>query len=156
MRRSTIFGTAFSALVVLAAVACRADTILVPQGLDVPLAFDQTVSSKTAKAGDTIQLHVVRDVMINGNTVIKHGTHVVAIITDVEHRKNFGVNAKLRLAFDPVKSMYGKNIDLQARSKGKYTGSRFGPCGRNLRRGAALLLGPVGLVGGYFRSSART
>jgi hypothetical protein len=149
LRSSTIIGTAITALAVMVAGACQAESVFVPKGLDVPLAFDQSVSSKTAHAGDTVQLHVTRDVMVNGNTIVRSGTRVKAVVTDVEHRKNFGVNAKLRLMFDPVKSVYGKHIDLEPRSKGKYTGSRTDHAAE-ISGGAALLLGPVGLVGGLF------
>src|SRR5580700_9625731 len=118
VRRNAMLRTALTAIVgfVVAAVACHADPIEIPKGLDVPLVFDQTLSSKHAKAGDTVQLHVARDVVVDGNTIIRHGTHVSAVVSDVEHRKNFGVNAKMRLVFDPVKSEYGKHIDLQPRS----------------------------------------
>jgi hypothetical protein len=149
MRRITLIGSAVAFAAITAAAVCHADTVFVPKGYDVPLVFDQTISSKTAKAGDTVQLHVMRDVAINGKTVIRHGAHVTAVITDVEHRKHFGVNAKLKLAFEPVRSTFGKHIDLQPRSAGKYTGSRTDHAAE-ISGGAALLLGPVGLVGGIF------
>ncbi len=149
LRRSSLFGTAIAAFIFAAAAACHADPIFVPQGTDVPLVFDQAISSRHAKAGDTVALHVTQDITVNGTTIIRRGTHVTAVVTDVEHRKNFGVNAKLRLAFDPVKSTFGKRIDLEPRSKGKYTGSRTDHAAE-ISGGAALLLGPVGLVGGFF------
>src|ERR1700685_4278608 len=121
--RNSMFGAVLTAMVVMGASAAHADTILVPKGVNVPLVFDQTLSSKHAKAGDTVQLHVARDVVVNGHTIIRHGTHVSGGVSGVRHRKNFGVNAKMRLVFDPVKSEYGKHIDLQPRSAGKYTGS---------------------------------
>jgi len=128
--------------------ASWAKDVTVPKGTDVPLVFDQAVSSKTAKEGDRVAMHVAEDVRINGKTAIPAGTKVNALITKVEKRKHFGVNEKLRIAFDPI-HMGRKTIELEPKDKGKYTGSRSDKAGY-AAGGGALLLGPVGLAGGYF------
>jgi hypothetical protein len=125
------------------------DSITVPKGTDVPLVFDESVSSKTAKAGDKVMLHVAEDVKIGGHAVIHEGAKVTGIVASVEKRKNFGINGKLRLAFDPVHSAWGQSIAIEPKTAGKYTGSRTDKAAY-ASGGGALLLGPVGLVGGYF------
>jgi hypothetical protein len=134
---------------VASAAACNADPLLVPKGIDVPLVFDQSISSKHAKAGDTVQLHVAHDIMVNGQTVIRHGAHVTALVTSVQHRNVFGINGHLRLAFEPVKSISGKMIDIEPERAGKGSGSRPDHAAE-ISGGAAILLGPVGLIGGVF------
>lgn len=136
-------------LMILTAAAAVADTVTIPKGTDVPLVFDQAVSSKTAKKGDKITLHVESDVVVGTQIVFARGTSVTGIITNVQHRKNFGVNANLKLAFNPVATILGASIDIGPRSKGKSTGSRTDHAAV-IAGGGALLLGPVGLVGGYF------
>src|SRR5205085_498877 len=44
--------------------------ITVPKGTDVMLVFDQSLSSKTARAGDRVAFHVADDVMVGGNFVV--------------------------------------------------------------------------------------
>ena len=136
-------------LFTLAGSACLADTITIPKGIDVPLVFDQELSSKTAKKGDTVPLHVDADVFVSNTLVFKRGTTVTGIITEVKHRSNFGVNARLRLAFNPVHTELGASIDIGPKVKGKATGRRTDEAAA-ISGGAAIVLGPVGLVGGYF------
>ena len=119
------------------------------KGTDVALAFDQALNSKSARAGDKVALHVSEDVIVNGHTVIREGTKVNAIVSSVEKRKNFGINAKMRLAFDPVQSVTGQTVSIEPRDKGKIVGGRTAKAGA-AAGGGAFLLGPVGLVGGYF------
>ncbi len=43
-------------------------------------ALDQNLDFKTAKAGDTIALHLTRDLMVNGKTLLPAGTAVSATV----------------------------------------------------------------------------
>ncbi len=115
---------AIVAILALIGTACYADTITVMKGTNVPLVFDQSVSSKTAKKGDIVKLHVATDVAIGDKIIFKGGEKVTAVITEVQRRKNFGVNAKLRLKFDPIATTFGPSVEVEAKSKGKSTGSR--------------------------------
>jgi hypothetical protein len=146
---STLAAVAIVAAITFVGAACLADTITVMKGTNVPLVFDQAVSSKTAKKGDIVNLHVATDVSIGDKTIFKAGEKVTAVITTVQHRKNFGVNAKLRLKFNPVETTFGPAIEIQAKSKGSTTGSRTDEAAA-ISGGSAILLGPIGLVGGYF------
>jgi hypothetical protein len=46
--------------------------------------LDQTVDFKTAKAGDKISLHLARDLVVEGKTLMPHGTPLSATILDVK------------------------------------------------------------------------
>src|SRR5437899_10782543 len=80
--------------------ASFAKEITVPRGTDVVLAFDQSVSSKHARVGDPVKFHVANDVMVSGKPVIHAGTPVTGVITKVEKRKHFGINAKMMLSLE--------------------------------------------------------
>jgi hypothetical protein len=122
---------------------------LVPKGTDIRLSFDDGVSSKTAKIGDKINFHVVDDIVIDGQVVIKKGTAAVGTVTDVAKGRRFGVNARLKIRLDPVAGADGTLIPIAARQKGKATGS--GTDKAAIASGAGvLLLGPIGLGAGYF------
>jgi hypothetical protein len=117
----------------------------VPNGTEVILRFDQPVSSRSAKAGDEIHLHVARDVVYGDRTILSAGTPVKGIIERVDKNDHFGKNARIRLALSAV-----NGIPLQPRDKGKpFQGASTDHAA--IASGAgALVFGPLGLVGGYF------
>ena len=47
-------------------------------------ALDKTLDFKTAKAGDKIALHLTRDLVGKGKTLLPHGTALSATVTDVK------------------------------------------------------------------------
>jgi hypothetical protein len=131
---------------------CGARAEVLPRGTAVTLAFDQDLSSKTAKTGDSVMMHVVRDVVVHGRVVIQAGTREDALIESVSGRGRFGKNASIRLALNPVIGPHDRSIPLQPRSEGSsFKGSRTDHAA--IAAGAGLLvLGPIGLVGGIFIS----
>lgn len=130
--------------------SAKVQKITVPKGVEVVLVFDQALSSKTAKVGDSVALHVKNDVKVAGSTVLKSGTKVTATISQVDKRKRYGINAKMRMVLNPVRSTYGGMLNLEPRSKGKYLGGKKTNEAAGATAGGAIVLGPVGLVGGYF------
>ena len=125
-----------------------ADQITLKKGTDVKLAFDQSLSSSTAKPGDRVKLHVVDPVQVDGKTVIPEGERVTGTVKKVEKRKNFGINANIQLYLDPVKSVAGQSVPLGFKSK---TGDLSRPgTAAGASVGAAAILGPLGLAAGYF------
>ena len=130
--------------------SAKVEQITVPKGTEVILAFDQALSSKTAKVGESVRLHVKSGVKIAGHTVLAAGKKVTATISRVDKRKRYGINAKMRIVLNPVRSTYGGMINLEPRSKGKYVGGKKSDQAAGATAGGAILLGPVGLAGGYF------
>ena len=130
--------------------AVPVSALTVPRGMPVNLVFDQGLNSKTAQVGEAVRLHVANDVMVGDRTVIKAGTPVSAVVTKVKHRKRYGVNARLMLYLNPVMSTYGVRIPLREHEAGKSFGGRKSGEAAGATVGGAILLGPVGLVGGYF------
>ncbi len=133
----------------LLCIIAEAKTIVVPKGTAVKLVFVHALSSKTAKVGEIVPFHVALPVKVDGQVVIKKGSYVKGVISGVDHRKRFGVSARIKITLNPVRSVFGTAIPLEPKTKGKYTGSRSDKAAY-ASGGAALLLGPIGLVGGYF------
>jgi hypothetical protein len=124
--------------------------LMVPKGTDVTLVFDQAMNSKNVNVGDAVRLHVRDDVAVAHNVILKRGDRVQGVISRVDHRQRYGVNAKMRIELSPVKSTYGEVLALENRSKGQYVrGKQSGKAAR-VTAGGAIIAGPVGLVGGYF------
>jgi len=146
---------AAASLVLLAACAlvmaatAPAKTITVPQGTQVLLVFDQAVNSETAKVGDRVKLHVRDNVMIGNRLIIKKGTPAEGVISTVKQRKIYGINAKVRIALNPVKSVQGVPINIEPRTKGQTATKKTGQAAA-ATVGGAIVAGPVGLVGGAF------
>jgi hypothetical protein len=138
-------------LLAVSAVA-NAEQLTVPQGTEVILVFDQALSSKTAKVGESVALHVKNDVKIADATVLAAGTKVTATISQVDKRKRYGINAKMRIVLNPVASAFGGTLALEPRSKGQSLGGTKTNQAAGATAGGAILLGPVGLIGGYFVS----
>ena len=130
--------------------SAKAAQVTVPKGTEVVLVFDQALSSKTAKVGESVALHVENDVKIGGNTILASGTKVTATISQVDKRKRYGINAKMRMVLNPVRSTYGGMLNLEPRSEGKYVSGKKSSEAAGATAGGAILLGPVGLAGGYF------
>lgn len=128
--------------------ASFAQTML-PKGTPVDLAFDQAVSSKTAKAGDRVMLHVMNDVTVGGKTALRRGTKVSATISAVNKKGRFGKNAELKFTINPISSGHAM-VTLQPRQKGNAVGGTRGNQAAAVAGGGALVLGPLGLAAGYF------
>ncbi len=129
--------------------AITAQTILA-KGTQVDLAFDQALSSKSAKVGQNVKLHVINNVQVDGKTVLKRGTGVVGVLTKVDKRKRFGINASMQITLNPVMSTTGQKITLAPRTKGQPIGGTRGNMAAGASAAGAVALGPLGLVGGYF------
>jgi hypothetical protein len=125
-----------------------AEEITLKKGTDVKLAFDNSLSSNTAKPGDQVELHLTDPVQIDGKTVIAEGAKVHGTVKKVEKRKHFGINANIQLYLDPVKSVTGKSVSLGFKSKSGDLARPGGAAGASV--GAAAVLGPIGLAAGYF------
>lgn len=139
-------------LVIVAAfaVSAVAQTLIVPQGTNVNLVFDQPLSSRTAQVGQLVRFHVANDVVLNGHRFIRAGTPVTGVVSKVNKRKAYGVNAKLRIALNPVRLTTGVLVPLEPRSKGQYVAGKKSGQAAAATAGGAIIAGPIGLLGGYF------
>lgn len=138
-----------TATAALLSLALASMATLVPKGTDVRLSFDQDISSKTAKIGDKVGFHVVDDVLVDGQVVIKKGAAATGTVTEVAKGRRFGVNARMKIRLDPITAADGTMVPIAARQKGKMTGGNTDKAA--IASGAGLLvMGPVGLGIGYF------
>jgi len=125
-----------------------ADDITVPKGTDIVLSFDQNLSDKKAKDGDRVMLHVDKDVVVNGRTIIPEGAKAFGTITSVKGRARYGVNARIQMLIDPIAAVDGTKVPIGYKTKSSGNGNTAGAAAATV--GGAVILGPVGLVGGYF------
>jgi hypothetical protein len=96
----------------------------------VRLSVDETVSSKTAKAGDTFKLIVAEEVAINGHVVIAKGAPATGRIIVAEKKSLATHNGKLEVAVDSAKAVDGHNIAVDGRLTIGGGGVGFGRFGK--------------------------
>jgi hypothetical protein len=69
-------------------------------------ALDQTLDFKTAKAGDTIALHLTRDLVVKGKTLMPRGTALSATIVDAKDGNTISI------VLDRASPKMGKDVPL--------------------------------------------
>ncbi len=136
------------AIGLLLPLSALAEEMKVPKGTDIVLAFDQTLNDKTAKDGDKVKLHVDKDVQIDGKTVIAAGTKVDGTITAVKKRSRYGMNAHIQMLVKPITAVDGTRLVVGYKTEAPGKGKTAGAAAATV--GGAAVLGPIGLVGGYF------
>ncbi len=103
-----------TALTALAAVAASyAQGVTVPDGTKLRVRLDQTISSASAEAGQTVELSVTEAVKINGDVVIPEGARVTGTVTQAQEKRRMGRAGKLDFSVERVRAMDGEWIPLR-------------------------------------------
>lgn len=98
-------------------------TLIIPDGTAVELRLVENISSAHAHVGDLLDFIVVRDVNVDGFTVIPAGTMAQGSVTGVKGRRILGIGGKVSLKLDSVELVNGNQIALRG-SKEVKGGSR--------------------------------
>ena len=129
--------------------AAVSEEIVLRKGTDIHLVFDSRLDSTRSKPGDKVKFHVEKDVEVDGKTLISHGTKVMGTVEKINKRSRYGKNASVSMHLRSVKSVSGKLIKLEPKTKGQVISGETGDAAA-ATVGGAILLGPLGLAGGYF------
>lgn len=107
------------------------------------------VDSGKSKERDPVRYRVVEDVQVDGRVVIPAGAEGVGHIAEVSSAGRLGRDGRVVIDFGTVPALDGTSIRLQVDETATEKNMSL-----ELAAGASmagvLLLGPVGLVGGYF------
>ncbi len=95
----------------------------VPQGAKITVVTDQSVSSKTAKIGETVSGSVAQDVTSEGKVVIPKGTPVKLTVSSVQASGRLSTPAKLYLRLRSV-TVGGKSYTIATSSAGRTLGGK--------------------------------
>jgi hypothetical protein len=88
--------------------------VTVSSGLPVILRFEETISSRTARVGQTVRMVVQQDVVCEGKTVIKAGTPVNARVANVKKKGVLGAEGRISVIVDSVPAVDGTIVSLGA------------------------------------------
>jgi len=90
----------------------------VPAGTAIVMTLDQSVSSKDARAGQTVACSVAQDVAVGGKTVIPRGSKGSCSVASVQASGRLKTPAKLWLKIDSI-TVNGKSNTVSSRWSGQ-------------------------------------
>ncbi len=129
----------------------RLDTkkVTLPAQSLVKITLLKPVDSGKAQVGDVVDYRVVEDVMVDGRVVIPAGVISQAKVTEVSSAGRLGKDGRIVVDFGRISSLDGTSVRLRVDERATQENKSL-----ELAAGASMagivLLGPVGLVGGYF------
>jgi hypothetical protein len=91
--------------------------LLLAEGTEVPLTFDQDLSSKTANDGDPVELVLAQDLKVGDVVVVRAGSKAVGEVTNAKKSGMMGKPGELNIKLDYLKAGNAK-IHLRG-TKGK-------------------------------------
>ena len=95
----------------------------IPAGVKITVVTDQSVSSRTAKAGETVTGSVAHDVISDGKVVIPKGSPVKLTVSSVQASGRLSTPAKLYLRLRMV-TVGGKTYTIATSSAGRTLGGK--------------------------------
>ena len=120
-RRIRTIGAFLALALVVPALAQASGTV--PQGAKITVVTDQSVSSKTAKIGQTVSASVAQDVTAGGKVVIPKGSPVKLTVSGVQASGRLSTPAKLYLRLRSV-TVGGKTYTIATSSAGRTLGGK--------------------------------
>ncbi|HEY1730743.1 MAG TPA: LssY C-terminal domain-containing protein [Terriglobales bacterium] len=130
LKLSTRGTSAYAALIVFLALSVSAQEVkdnaaqlTIPDGTPIELRLVESVSSNHAHKGNRLNFIVVKDVNLDGYTLVPAGTTAHGTITEVKGKRFLGIGARISFRVDSVELAGGETLKLQA-SKVVKGGSR--------------------------------
>ena len=88
--------------------------VRIPDGIDVKLVLDETLSSRSNVKGDLFRLKVAEPVLVDGAEALATGTVVIGEITNARTKSAFGVSGKLE-----ARTLYAQTPNGTVRLSGR-------------------------------------
>ena len=93
--------------------------LTIPDGTPIQLQLAESVSSAHARVGDLLDFVVLRDVSVEGFTVIPAGTVASGSVTGVKGKRFLGIGGYVALKLNSVELVNGDRVRLRARMEVK-------------------------------------
>ena len=109
-----------AALIVLitaiSVVATASETIVVPAGTPIHFKLRETISTATAKPGQSVPAELTAPIVVRGYTVAKAGAPAVVHISNAESSGRIGGSAKLTFSLSSITLADGSTADVRTSS----------------------------------------
>ena len=123
--------------------------VIIPANTLVTMTNLDELNSKTMQEGDVVRFTVADDVLVGDVIAIPRGMEVNGTVTKARKSGRFGKDGKIEIMYDNVRAADGSPVALMVGDKTKDQYKRTaGAVGASAA--GAVILGPVGLVGGLF------
>lgn len=123
--------------------------VIIPANTVVTMTSLDELNSKTIQQGDVVRFIIADDVLVGDVIAIPRGMEVNGTVTKARKSGRFGKDGKIEIQYDHVRAADGSPITLtvgdQTKEQYKRTAGAVGASAAG-----AVILGPVGLVGGLF------
>lgn len=113
--------------------------LVLTEGTDVPLVFDEDLSSKTAAEGDPVAFVLADDLKVGDVIVAKAGSKAFGEVSHAEKSGMMGKAGELSIRLD-----YLKAGDVKVKLRG--TKGKEGESGTTATVALTVLFGPIGLI----------
>jgi hypothetical protein len=121
------------------AVQVASGKLVLAEGTDVPLIFDEDISSKTAAEGDSVAFVLAEDLQVGDVVVAKAGSKAFGEVTNAKKSGMMGKAGELNVRLD-----YLKVGDVRVHLRGAK--GKEGASGTTGAVVLTVLLGPIGLI----------
>jgi hypothetical protein len=118
----------------------------VPDGTEIEIQLQNTLSGQEAKVGDIVDFTVVREVQLNGVTIFQRDASARARVTTSKKAGRWGKAGKLEWAMQDIQAADGNRIP--ARFTKRELGDSKGGTVAVAAVATTVLLGPLGLLWG--------
>lgn len=119
------------------------------KGTLVKIKLGTELSSQASKLGDKVKFQVAQDVKVEGKLVIPAGTPGEGRVTEVTKAGNLGRDGRVQVDFGTLSALDGQFFPVAVDEKATEMNKSL-QFAAGASMAGVLLLGPVGLVGGYF------
>ena len=136
------------------------EAVRLPRDTVLKFRFMDELSPAKSRVGDYVRLELTDDLIVNHNLIAPAGSLLTTEVRDVKRPRMFGVPGEVRLSFNELRPLGPQRPAVKigtASEKAIKNARRSGEQGEGAIVGAgavslasAVLLGPLGLVGGAF------
>jgi hypothetical protein len=114
---TTRFRAALAVLITVASVgAAAAQTIVVPAGTSIHFKLGRTISTATARSGQSVPAELTAPIVVGGHTLARAGSPAVVHISNAESSGRIGGSAKLTFSLASITLANGREAGVRTRS----------------------------------------
>jgi hypothetical protein len=144
MMKNHVFVGASAVLAFALASPALAESISVPGGASVPIHVAATISSSTARAGQTFRIVATEPAVVDGTVFVAKGATGEGKVVAVSPAGKSGRQGTMSVQFLTIYAVDGKRIQLAATDRTRSGQNKTGSS-NTANVAGVVLLGPVGL-----------
>jgi hypothetical protein len=126
-------------------------SVTVPANTVMKTKFINTLTVRNVKKGDAVAIEITEDCVIGGSLAAARGDRLFAEVTKVRMPRSFGRPSEIEVEFKDIEFIDGSKAEVfigpESKKAMELDSATIGAAGASVA--GAVLLGPVGLAGGF-------